>query len=274
MERKLAFNKDRIRLPKISQKEPKCVKKPISRRANDSNQSRASPSKTASQTESAATETNSSITSPMISPRKYSSFELNDELENDDQLYESFMESIAEPEKPQTPLVDRIWSSNMINARRAGAQDNEASRKLRESLQLGSFLSDEAVDAMLKSYEDTIYDELRRFYPAEKLTRMSTQAYINLPKASSPSSSPFSPTSSTSSSTTRPLSRSTNNERHPNDLKKKYNVSRQLEQAMNIVDVIKKKKGEVTTGHNNYRTNDLVRDYEKWKNTCYSKIRI
>lgn len=163
-----------------------------------------------------------------------------------EETFESFQEKFKE--KPDTPLDDRIWSKDMINTRKAG--DETHKQKMLDSLKLGSFLSDEAVFAMLKSYEDTLYYELRRIYPTnEKITRMNTQAYINLPR----------------------IVHKNQTQQYTNDLKREYIVSRQLERAMDMFDEIKRKKGEVT-GRSSYHTNDLVGDYERWKNTCYSKI--
>lgn len=175
------------------------------------------------------------------------------EEEDQEESYESFMTRFHERE--DSPLEpSQIWSSKMINTKRVV---HDSRKKIKEKLKLASFMSDEAVYALLKSYEDLIYQELRRIYPMnEKITRMNTQAYIKLPKLGS--------------------ARSRNDQlpaQQDDDLKREYVASQQLQRAMEIFDEIKRRKGEVT-GRSSYQTNDLIGDYEKWKKNCYSKLKI
>lgn len=184
--------------------------------------------------------------------------EQHEENEPEEESYESFMAQFKEREESPLP-ANRVWSHKMINTKRA---TNDSQRKIKEKLKLASFMSDEAVYALLKSYEDLLYEELRRIYPTnDKITRMNTQAYIKLPKIKS------------SDGRTRQTPSDNGFNGETNDLRREFTASQQLERAMHMIDEIKRRKGELTA-RNSYRPKDLVSDYENWKKNCYSKLRI
>lgn len=210
-------------------------------------------------------------------------------LDNNEESYESFIERIHERQDSPLP-ANRIWSSNMINSKQ---MNYDSHKKIKEKLKLASFLSNEAVYALLKSYDDLLYLELRQIYPtSQKITRMNTQAYINLPKLEPYTYKNHQEQQQSSSSTEHNHEQHNNNHdqhhhyhhhsRHQNNhddhhnefnFKREYMASRQLEHAMEIFDEIKRRKGELT-GRSSYHTDDLIGDYENWKKNCYAKLRI
>lgn len=192
--------------------------------------------------------------------------------ENSYESYDAFVEKFKE--RPETPLKDQIWPDEYINAKKK----TDTNTLIQEQLKFGSLLSPDAGYAMLKTYEDIIYSELETICPEtvskEQLTKTKTQLYINLPKIK-----PVEPTKTTTTSnpirendlklpsvkTNRPAETS-----NTNDLRQKYYVSKKLEKAMNIYDEIKRRKGELTTSSTRLRSNDIVSDYVKWKNQCFT----
>jgi hypothetical protein len=178
--------------------------------------------------------------------------------ENSFESYEEFVEKLHA--KPETPLVDHIWSSDLINTRN---QEFSVSKKIKENLKFGSLMSEDASYAMLKTYEDMIYSDLSNIYPdsvvSDQLSKTKTQLYI---KRHTDESEPLNVTTS----------QKHNDESSSKDLMHKYYVSKKLEKAMNICDEIKRRKGELVTTNastNKLKASNLIGDYEKWKKYCF-----
>lgn len=204
------------------------------------------------------------------------------EKNNDIESYEEFMGKMnVVVKKSESPLLDRIWSSSVLNDHREQQlRDSEEAKqvKLKESLEFGSFLSEEAIFAMLKSYEDMIYNELSKLYPESMLhdqfTRTKTQIYMDLPRLSVRKQQRGNDVDVEDSQkawkSKAAVGEKNKTDDATNELKRKYEISKQLERAMHLYDEIKKKKGELTTSGNRFKSTNLIRDYEKWKKNCFN----
>ena len=206
-----------------------------------------------------------------ITPKKMSYFDnrfdgkknyKDDDDDDEFNYYESYEAFIQrqqmKKQRKASAHTDPVWSSEFYE------KPETESNPL--NLRFGSSLSEDANYAMLKTYEDMLYQDLATIYPSTYLTRNNTQLFMNLPSKLQSNQSVKLPQISPRKNKKHDKGDLFDNGDDSEEAKShKYAVSQHLEKAMKISDVIKRKKGELTTTDPNVRINNLVTAYENWK---------
>ena len=189
--------------------------------------------------------------------------------------YEDFMKRVEResiPTRVPSPIYDSIWPSEWHEP---VVKRVDPLEKL--NLRIGSIFSEDANYAMLKTYEDMIYYDLMSIYPetkANKLERMKTEIFKRVPRKFSSKNKlpdinksplvvlPNIPKKEVLSMNT---SKSSENDNNHQLNKHKYMVSRQLESAMKISDVVRKAKGQFVPCADRIKTKNPLIEYNHWK---------
>ena len=206
--------------------------------------------------------------------------------------YEDFIRRINRTHdnaRETSPITDSIWPSDYIQVTK---KKEDPLKKL--NLRIGSIFSEDANYAMLKTYEDMIYNDLISIYPETKpanLERMKTEVFkrvprklanvneissneanenaIKLPEVPLPKAIVPNKLSSLKNKTDNTLPVIIAKEKPLGEKDKvnkhKYTISRQLDLAMKISDVCKKAKGQFVPCGDSLKTKNPLNEYNNWK---------
>lgn len=195
--------------------------------------------------------------------------------------YEEYLERRQPtPVRAASPINDSIWPKEYYEVEE---KPKDPMEKL--NLKFGSKLSEDANYAMLKTYEDMIYFDLLSIYPNLKLSRTNTEFFKNVPRKFSSrrkvnklpeiQNKPQPKASIKSNKLDVQKSFLTEVRVRENSVgKHKYTISRQLESAMKISDIVKEAKGEYvpSVAVNNLKSDNIISDFENWKKNWNSVL--
>jgi hypothetical protein len=177
---------------------------------------------------------------------------------NDENALINFLSKFETYERSKSPLDESIWSKEIQTM--TTKPKNEL---IQLDLKFGSSLSEDGNYAMLKAYEDLLYHDILSINPkliAPVLTRTKTEAFIKLPNKF-PSSNESTPTPSSKEDAASI------------ELKKhKYYVSKQLERAMKIKDLVNESKKNPENLNDYTKITNLLRKYQNWKHSCWQAV--
>lgn len=197
-----------------------------------------------------------------------------DEFQDDNETFEEYIQRLKNTQRTQTPLVESIWSDDLINARNEQNAKKELNNKI--NFKFGSYLSEDGRFAMLKTYEDMLYMELTAIYPdlnlRGTLVRTNTEFFKHLPANQNTPKLPMIKGPVQAAETQNKTRIKTGDSLYSNSNVDKFNCSKELEKAMKIYDSIRLKKGELTTSSDKPKINNLIGAYDSWKKNCYNRL--
>jgi hypothetical protein len=144
--------------------------------------------------------------------------------------------------------------------------------------------SEDASYAMLKCYEDKIYTDLSGLSPSSSLVRTNTEVYTRLPTKLNTTKSPklskpalenkLPALEETNENSVPVVMIKTNSNLYRMDVqKRKYRMSRQIEKAMKLSDLIEKtKQNEIIRNNKVFVNENLVRAYEHWNGQTWKRL--